>query len=293
MTTVFFSFQMLVLLIAPMLIMTGLFAAWRYWDKRQNKRRSPLSESLLRSPGESLLHELRRTDDQIDEAFLAVMIIPALMMGIWWFQHGNGHPTSLWVPVFAVIVVVAWSVSRLTRVVRKREILRLGYEAERAVAQNLSDLLRDGYSVFHDLPTDTGNIDHVVVGPSGVYAIETKGRSKGPRGQGKDGAKVVVTRSELRFPTHVETQPIEQAKRQAQWLAKWLSSATGTPVAVSPVLALPGWFVDAKERLDMLVFNGKNPRKLIHRNGPAQIDEQAITRITHQLRQRCEVSEQI
>ena len=39
-------------------------------------------------------------------------------------------------------------------------------------------------------------------------------------------------------------ESIEQAKRQAQWLSKWLSSAVGDLSELRPVLALPGWFVE-------------------------------------------------
>ena len=36
------------------------------------------------------------------------------------------------------------------------------------------DLLPDSYQVFHDVKADQGNLDHVVVGPTGVFAVETK-----------------------------------------------------------------------------------------------------------------------
>ena len=39
--------------------------------------------------------------------------------------------------------------------------------------------MRDGFAVFHDVPGDKAfNVDHVVIGPQGVFAVETKGRGK-------------------------------------------------------------------------------------------------------------------
>jgi preprotein translocase subunit SecG len=51
----------------------------------------------------------------------------------------------------------------------------LGAEGEETVATHLS-LLGYPYRVIHDvvLPGMTGNIDHIVLGPNGVFVIETK-----------------------------------------------------------------------------------------------------------------------
>jgi hypothetical protein len=68
--------------------------------------------------------------------------------------------------------------SRLFRAFRR---LNRGERGELCVAEVLDDLRSFGYCAFHDLVRDGFNIDHVVVGPAGVFAIETKFRS----GQGE------------------------------------------------------------------------------------------------------------
>ena len=52
---------------------------------------------------------------------------------------------------------------------------RKGADGEGLTADGLSNL-PDTYSVFHDVthPCIGGNIDHIVVGPTGVFALETK-----------------------------------------------------------------------------------------------------------------------
>jgi len=52
---------------------------------------------------------------------------------------------------------------------------RKGAEGEELTADDLSTLPGTS-SVFHDLthPSIGGNIDHIVVGPTGVFALETK-----------------------------------------------------------------------------------------------------------------------
>jgi hypothetical protein len=49
-----------------------------------------------------------------------------------------------------------------------------GVKAEEEVGAMLDALVADGWRVLHDLDTGRGNIDHVVVGPGGVFTVETK-----------------------------------------------------------------------------------------------------------------------
>jgi hypothetical protein len=49
-----------------------------------------------------------------------------------------------------------------------------GAEGEEAVGQVLEGLADHGWGVIHDVSFGRGNIDHVVVGPGGILAIETK-----------------------------------------------------------------------------------------------------------------------
>ena len=56
---------------------------------------------------------------------------------------------------------------------RKRLAWRSGAEGEGVVAAVLDQLPQD-FVVFHDFNTVRGNFDHFVIGPTGVFAIETK-----------------------------------------------------------------------------------------------------------------------
>lgn len=51
---------------------------------------------------------------------------------------------------------------------------RQGAEGERATAKALRPLTNAGWVVVHDIQTGRANMDHVLVGPPGVFMLETK-----------------------------------------------------------------------------------------------------------------------
>ena len=52
-----------------------------------------------------------------------------------------------------------------------------GAEGEEVVGGILEGLAADGWHVIHDVSFGRGNIDHIVVGPGGIYTVETKSRA--------------------------------------------------------------------------------------------------------------------
>lgn len=51
---------------------------------------------------------------------------------------------------------------------------RTGFDGEKATARQLRPLLSQGWTLFNDIDTGHGNIDHVLVGPAGVFMLESK-----------------------------------------------------------------------------------------------------------------------
>ncbi|HMN44685.1 MAG TPA: nuclease-related domain-containing protein, partial [Povalibacter sp.] len=228
--------------------------------------------------------------DTIDTQLLSLAIAPVVIYALHVTQSylfGVAESTFRTLcSVLAGVAVVSWSVWRVLVASKRLDRLLIGLDAEIAVGQELDQLMSEGARVFHDVPAEGFNVDHVVICAAGVYAIETKGRAKPIRGRGKADARVNFDGAVLRFPTWTERQPAAQARRQARWLQEWLSKAVGAPVAARPVLAIPGWWIDRPEHEPFLIYNGKKPQFLLKPRGeslPAQLRQQ----IAHQLEQRC------
>jgi hypothetical protein len=66
--------------------------------------------------------------------------------------------------------------------VKQIKRLKLGRDGERAVAEQLDVLKRQGAIIFHDLIGDGFNLDHVVLSSQGVFVVETKTRTKPIKG---------------------------------------------------------------------------------------------------------------
>ncbi|MCK9875003.1 NERD domain-containing protein [Frankia sp. Ag45/Mut15] len=100
-------------------------------------------------------------------AVLVVVVLCALV----------GLPTGVvaQLGVVAALVVGVVAAVRFLRTPPEIEAWRQDAEAERSTARALDRLVRAGYTVLHDraLADSASNIDHLVIGPSGAWVIET------------------------------------------------------------------------------------------------------------------------
>jgi len=271
------------------IVMTVLYLLRK---SRQIKgHRSPFTDNFLRSPGESLNRQIMQINDRVTENLVLLVSTPILLYAIYIssLHFGNSQNSSWTFTIYltAGICFVVYSLINLINLLNLRRSCQLGYEGEVAVGQELNQLIRDGYYVYHDFPAGKFNIDHIVVGASGVFAVETKARSKPTSKDRKADAKVKYDGKCLRFPKGTDVESLEQAKRQAEWLSKWLRSAVGDAVKVRPVVALPGWFVERVASGGIRVINPKNFRSIARPKDGNFLSEQMISRIVHQLEQKC------
>jgi hypothetical protein len=269
----------------------ALFFMLRRKRQARARRRSPIGRDLLRGPGHSLREQLELAGTDLSFDLAQLMVVPLLMLSMFLAQ---GHVLGLTrvmhlSPVYAAFALafIGWAVRRLWQAGTRLDNLKAGYDAELAVGQELDQLMRRGAVVFHDVPGDSFNIDHVVVSGQGIFAVETKGFTKPKRGGGKADATVIFDGQVLRFPTWTTKEPLDQAERQAAWLGKWLSSAIGASVTALPALALPGWFVERTGRGGVRVFNGKELAGLLDARGAQSLSAQQVQQVAHQMEQRC------
>ena len=272
-----------------------IFIGWLLHRRRRRHRAEalePFTEMPLRAPGESLRPKIEEKDNQFDEAFVQMALAGILSIGI-----VSIAPTQLKLGVATGAIIVSaivymWSARRMLKLQKQLWNYRLGFTGERVTGEALNQLLAHGLQVFHDVPFEGFNIDHVIVGPAGVYAVETKTRRK--RTELKGAAKAVVHYDgrELTFPRHRETAPIEQARLNAKTLSKWLTQSTGESTAVSGIVTLPGWWVESTGRSDVLVMNPKQVVGMFSNAPHSTLSADQIQRIVYQLTERCRLTKE-
>lgn len=118
----------------------------------------------------------------------------------------------------------------------------VGAWGEEATGRELARLDQARWSVFHDVPTERGNIDHLVVGPGGVFVLDSK----------RVGGRVIVQDDEIRVQ-RLDDGTLWYAhggaagvRRLAAQTSQRMLAATHIKVWVTPVLVM---WADFPQRL--------------------------------------------
>lgn len=169
------------------------------------------------------------------------------------------------------LVILLLVIRQIKSLKKKWRSLRQGRDGERYIAQVLDSLIAQGAQVIHDIPADGFNLDHVVIGPFGIWMVETKTISKPASGR----SEIIYSESGLVINGGpVTVASLEQATAQAQWLRKRIKELTGLDVPVRPVVIYAGWYIRCEKPWTKPVW-------VMH--------EQSF--VTMVLRESCQVSE--
>jgi Nuclease-related domain len=125
----------------------------------------------------------------------------------------------------AAAVLVGWRLR--FRPSEQARAWQRGAAGERQTARLLNRLGRDGYQVLHDLamPGSVANVDHLVIGPSGAFVIDSKQWT----GQVHQSADGLVWHNHYRLDRTLAT---------LRWQAETLGRLLGIPVA--PLICVHG-----------------------------------------------------
>jgi hypothetical protein len=182
---------------------------------------------------------------------IAVVILVGLSIAGFW-QLGL---------TLAVVVVIADTIIRSRRVFAGPAAVRQA-AARRSTCRQLAKLERAGYRAVHDIaiPGTEDQIDHLVMGPAGVFAIDSEAWDKRLPVRTRNGRQLWHGPFSMR-------DRLEHARGEAEWAAQRLSGALGAPVTVRPAMAVYGPKVhwDVATIRDVDVFSGPRLRRYLRR----------------------------
>lgn len=268
-----------------------------WWGRRQRRTRAPFAKDLrlLRGPGETQLKILRGLEESFPLLLLITGLAPVFAVIV--LLEVVRKLESWWVWIGLVVTVLVFgglfylSARWLANWFRILSNRYLGYFGERVAAEQLEPMKLQGWRIFHDVPCERGaekfNIDHIAVGPGGVFAIETKTRRKGGAREGREDYKVFFDGEQLSWPWGEDRHGLDQTLGNAKWLKEWLNKVTAEKIEVTPVLNFPGWYVEANAAVSLRVINSSWLPSVLAGDGHIALSEKQIDLISRQLEQRC------
>jgi hypothetical protein len=218
----------------------------------KGKTKSPIRVKPLRQAGQSLGEQWDRLVNEKAMPWIAASVFAVILaLHEWWRWWTERPPSPITITVFVVLflVLACWRVRKIIAAARS---INRGIEGEKVIGECLDRLRSDGYHTFHDILGDGFNVDHVLIGPGGVFAIETKTRTK-PAGRESevvyDGEKITVDGFDP------ERDPVAQVKAVARQVKDIIRQTTEQDVFVQPVILFPGWYTRQPSGSDIWVLN--------------------------------------
>ena len=227
--------------------------------------------------GQSVQEEIdKKWDQAFDDWTLGAFFI-ALNFFIWWQWYSKTKVNPFLFSVISVPIIgyCTFKLLRLRSITRR---LKQGRDGERIVGEELENLRARGYRVFHDVIGGDFNVDHVLVGPAGVFAVETKTWSKGKK-------ETITSDGETlrRNGVRIEPNPIEQARANAKWLNNLIRETTAESFFVIPLVVFPGWWVECiVKEPQTIVLNPEQVKGLL-KTFPTRLKESEIALIASRL----------
>jgi len=191
-----------------------------------------------------------RDDKVLEYIFLAAFLVA--LAGLEWWRYFVRPPPQPWLYSIIAVLGSGFAAYKLRPLLRQLQHLKLGRDGERTVGQELEKLRVKGYRIYHDYLGDSYNIDHIVIGPTGVFTINTKAISKpNPK------ATIEYDGQTLRIPgTPLDRDPIAQAKAERDEVKKFIRENANRKAPIRPAVVFVGWHTEPQpEGAEVWVLN--------------------------------------
>src|SRR6185437_8892704 len=155
------------------------------------------------------------------------VVAAVVILGVFWYLVSWKLGLTL-----AIVAIIADTIYRARKNYAGK--IRLT-AAQRRTRRQLTKLGRAGYLAMHarPIPESQDQIDHLVVGPAGVFAIDSEDWDKRLAVRTKSG-------KQLWHGPFSKKDRLQHAQWEAQRAADLLSGAIGKPVIVRPAMAVYG-----------------------------------------------------
>ena len=211
------------------------------------------ADSIMHEAAQRFRDELERLSASQAIYLSGTLVFLVLFVAAYVLQARSlfeGYPAwQLWLQIGFLAVAALLAAWRLGRTILARRQVKFVRDANVAVGHQLQQISTGANRVFHDVKTSAGIVDHVLVGQTGVYAINVVAR----RG-GKNGS-AVLSNNAVRFSNSDDAVSVVDITTGAIRLEKEIARMLGHKVRVRSVLAVPGWNIGEQSSDKHLLVN--------------------------------------
>ena len=211
------------------------------------------AESIMRESAQRFRDELERLSISQSIYLSGALVFLVLFVAAYILQAQHlftGYPAwQLWLQIGFLAFAAVFAAWRLGRTIFARRQVKFVRDANVAVGHQLQNIATGANRVFHDVETSAGIVDHVLVGQTGIYAVNVVARRGGNKGS------AVLSDNHLTFTNGDETKPVVDVTASTARLEKEISKLLGHKIRVRSVIAVPGWDIGEQACESHLLVN--------------------------------------
>lgn len=246
--------------LAIALVVTSLFmvAGWCWIVVNKQLQHPRVSaEEILFEAGHRFRQQLHTLDNRYWlylASLLVFLLLLATMMVLTPPQPPIDAPGWSWALASLLLLLFSFYMPYEIMMLRhRRRNVVYWRDGNIAIGHALQRTTPKGNRLFHNVRSQHGIIDNVVVGTNGIYAVNVFVREKTHHGENM----VRLKGSQLDFDGVKVTGPVARFASQVVHLSRQISEVIGQPVKVRSVIAVPGWRIGSPGTDQYLLINEK------------------------------------
>lgn len=214
------------------------------------------ADSIMQEAAQRFRDELQRLSTTQSIYLGAALVFAMLFVAAYVLQAQQlfvGYPHwQLHLLLGFLVLAVGFALYLLLSTTVARRQVRFLQDANIAIGHQLQQITGGLTQVFHDIKTSAGIIDHVVIGQTGLYAVNVVAK------RARKGHSVRLHGNVLQFSnSKTELSIVDLAARAAR-LEKEFHKLLGHGVRVRSVIAAPGWDIGEQTNEHHLLVNERN-----------------------------------
>jgi len=214
------------------------------------------ADSIMREAAQRFRDEFDRLSSNQSNYFSAGLVFIVLFTAAYALNAErlfDGYPVwQLNIFLFALVAVALIIFVDLARTVYSRRQIKLLRDANIAIGHQLQRISAGFGHVYHDVETSSGIIDHIIVGQSGVFAVNVFARRPPKNGE------AALDGNSLRFTPGKTSVSIVAMAANTAALEREFRRLLDHRVRIRSVIAVPGWEVNVQSSEEHLLVNARN-----------------------------------